>query len=88
MTEDGKPYYSWRVFDQSPCGLFSEMREHRVPFFLTLHAHLIIEETLGVIGGKFLPQLFSKVILLFYDIVYGIVSGYSVKEISSFWRER
>jgi len=88
VTDDIKPCYRWKVSNQSICDYCLEVREHRVPFFLTLHAHLIIEETLGVIGSKFLPQLFSKVILLFYDIVYGIVSGYSVKEISIFWRER
>jgi len=88
VTDDIRPCYRWRVSNQSICDYYLEVREQRVPFFLTLHAHLIIEETLGVIGSKFLPQLFSKVTLLFYHIIYGIVSGHSMKEISSFWRQR
>ena len=88
VTDDVKPCYRWRLSNQYICDYYLEVREHRVPFFLTLHAHLIIEETLGVIGTKFLTQLFSKVILLFYDIVYGLVSGHSMKEIGGFWRQR
>lgn len=87
-TDDNKPCYRWRVSNQYICGYDLEVAEHRVPFFLTLHAHLIIEETLEGIAMKFQPQLFSKIIDLFYDIIHGLVSGYSMKEISSFWRQR
>ena len=87
-TDDIKPCYRWRIVNQIICDYDFEVREHRVPFFLTFHAHLVIEEILEVVLMKFLPELFSDVTLLFYDIVYGLVSGHSMKEISNFWRSR
>jgi hypothetical protein len=87
-TDDTKPCYRWRAHNQFICDYSLEVREHRVPSFLTLHAHLIIEEILTVIAMKFQPQLFSKITDLFYDIIRGLVSGHNMKEISSFWRQR
>ena len=88
VTEDIKPCYKWRVSNQSSCGSFFEVREHRVPSFLTLHMHLIIEEVLEVVPRKFLPQIFSKITLLFYDIIHGVVSGYNMRDILDFWKRR
>jgi len=88
MTENIKPCYGWRVCNQSSCGSFFKMREHRVPSFLTLHMHLIIEESLEVVARKFLPQIFSKITLLLYDVVHGVVSGYSMRDILDFWKRR
>ena len=88
MTEDIKPCYRWRVGNQSSCGSFYEVREHRVPSFLTLHMHLIIEDALEVVARKFLPQIFSKITLLFYDVIHGVVSGYSMRDILDFWKRR
>ena len=88
ITEDIKPCYRWRVSNQSICGYELEVAEHRVPFFLTLHMHLVIEEILHTLAMKLEPQPFSKITLLFYDVIHGLVSGYNMKEISSFWRQR
>ena len=86
ITEDIKPCYRWRVCNQSSCDSFFEVCEHRVPSFLTLHMHLIIEDILSFIGMKFLPKILSKITLLFYHVVYGIVCGYNMKEILDFWK--
>lgn len=86
VTDDIKPCYRWRNSNQYICDSYFDMEEHRVPFFLTLHAHLIIEETLEGIAIKFLPQLFSKITSLFYDIIHGFVSDYNMKEILDFWK--
>ena len=87
-TDDIKSCYRWRNSNVHICSYDLEVAEHRVPFFLTLHTHLIIEETLHNLALKFIPQLFSKTTFLFYDIIHGLVSSYSMKEISDFWRQR
>lgn len=87
-TDHIEPYPRWRAFDDSIVEWNLEVAEHRVPFFLTLHAHLIIEATLENIANKFLPKLFSRITSLFYDIIHGFVSGYNMKEISNFYRQR
>lgn len=88
MTEDIKPCYRWRVCNQASCGSFFKVCEHRVPSFLTLHMHLIIEEALEVVGRKFMSQIFSKITLLFYDVIHGVVSGYNMRDILDFWKGR
>lgn len=88
VTEDIKPCYRWRISNQSSCGSFFEVREHRVPFFLTLHVHLIVEWILEDMSRKLVPQVFSKVTLLFYDVVHGFVCGYGMRDILEFWKGR
>jgi hypothetical protein len=87
ITEDTKPCHRWRFSNQTKCGSDFEVREHRVPSFLTLHAHLIIEETLENVTNKLLPQPFSKITLLFYHIFHGFIAGYRMKEIYIFWHQ-
>jgi hypothetical protein len=86
VTDDVKPAFRWRQSNQYVCDFLFEPREHRVPLFLSLHAHLIIEQTLECLALKLLPQLFSRVTLLFYDVVHGFVCAYSMKQIVAFWR--
>jgi len=50
--------------------------------------HLIIEKVLEVVAMKFLPQIFSKITLLFYDIIHGVVSCYNMRDILDFWKGR
>lgn len=88
MTDDIKPCYRWRMSNQSVCGSFFEVCEHRVPSFLTLHVHLIIEDALEVVAGKFLPQIFSKITLLFYDVIHGLICAYDMRDILDFWKRR
>jgi hypothetical protein len=48
---------------------------------------LRIEEALESLALRFLPQLFSKVTLLFYHVFHGFVCAYSMREIVVFWRD-
>lgn len=88
VTDDVKPCYRWRNYDQTEIGFTFYVYEHRVLFFLTLHAHLIIEETLENLTRILLPQLFSKITLLFYDVIHGLICAYNMKDILDFWRTR
>jgi hypothetical protein len=85
VTDDVKPAFRWRNSNQSVCDYTFAPCEHRVPFFLSLHAHLIIEESLESLMLRFLPQVFARVTLLFYHVVHGFVCGYSMREILRFW---
>lgn len=63
--------------------------EHRVPSFLSLHAHLRMEENLEDLASKTIfPQFAFKKLLLVYDIIHGLICGYGMKEILVFWRNR
>jgi len=86
VTEDSKLAFRWRAFNASTCDFYFEVRQHRVPFFLSLQAHLRIEETLESLARTFLPHLLSRVTLLFYHVIHGLVCAYSMPEIIVFWK--
>lgn len=89
MTDDVGSMFRWRNSNQHVCGFCGfEPREHRVPFFLSLHGHLIIEQSLEYLALELVPQLFSNGFLLFYDVLHGFVCGYSMGEILVFWKTR
>jgi len=62
---------------------------HRLPFFLSLHAHLVLEEKIedlwNIFGGAFREP---KIILLIYDIIHGVICAYNMKQILEFWKNR
>lgn len=89
-TDNNEPCYRWRYCEEYVCGSTPEFYpyKHQVPFFLTLHAHIVIETTLESVARKFIPKLFSKIINLFYDVVHGFVSSHNMKEILNWWKER
>jgi hypothetical protein len=51
-----------------------------------LHGHLVLERILESFAMKLLPRLFSKVWLLFYTVVHGLICGFSIRESVVFWR--
>ena len=62
--------------------------QHRVPRFLSLHAHLRIEETLEDLAHLVFPQFAFKPLLLPYDIIHGVICGYGMRGILNFWTAR
>jgi hypothetical protein len=64
------------------------LEEHRVPWFLSLHAHLRIEETLQDLASLVLPQFAFKPLIFPYVFLHGLICGYDMKEILRFWRCR
>jgi hypothetical protein len=63
--------------------------EHRFPWFLSLHAHLRLEECLEDLSDKSIyPKFLFKPLQLPYDIIHGFICGYSMREILSWWRSR
>lgn len=88
ITEDSKLIYRWRVGNQSCYDSYLEWHVHRVPFFLSISAHVTIEWILGSLGRCLIPRLFENLFFLFYDVVYGVVCAHGMKEILTFWKLR
>ena len=86
VTDDVEPAYRWRNSNQNLIGYDYGVCEHRVPFFLSLHAHLVVEEKLEYLGLKFMPKLLCNVWLLFYTVTHGFVCGFSMRESILFWK--
>jgi hypothetical protein len=57
---------------------------HHVPFFLSLHAHLRIEEFLCHVSEKFLGSFLCRPLMFPYHFIYGLVSCHSVRDILEF----
>jgi hypothetical protein len=62
--------------------------KHRVPWFLSLHAHLRMEKTLEDFAHLIFPQFAFKPLLLTYDIIHGLICGFGLREILEFWKSR
>ena len=63
------------------------VQEHRVPFWSSLHMHLTFERMLEY-WVRVISPFVCRGSLLPYDLVYGFVCGFGMKEIVSFWRSR
>jgi len=61
---------------------------HRVPWFLSLDAHLRIEEALEDLSNMIFPQFAFKKLLFVYDVLHGIICAYNMKEIWGWWKNR
>ena len=61
--------------------------KHRVPWFLSLHAHVIIEEVFEDLISVIVRFQYRK-LLFFYDVVHGLVCAFDMKDIIDFWRRR
>ena len=64
------------------------VRKHRVPFFLSPYAHIVIEQKLEFIFGAIFQQFICRGTCLIYDILHGILCAYGAREIMDFWRSR
>jgi len=78
--------YAWKKWVGIPTKFDVGVCRHRVPFFLSLHAHVKIEETIADLGGIVFPQFTCKILRLPYDILHGLICGYNMKEILDFWK--
>ena len=78
----GKEWVGVSVF-----GKTLSKHRHRFPWFLSLHAHLRLEECVEDFY-PFYPRFLFRYLLLPYDILHGFVCGYSMREILSWWRSR
>jgi hypothetical protein len=88
---DGKDQwvYAWKDWATvSRWGKNVSKHQHRISWFLSLHAHLRIEETVEDLAHLVFPQFAFKPLLLPYDIVHGIICGYSMRGILNFWTTR
>jgi hypothetical protein len=78
------PFQEWVAvpikYDVSFC-------EHRVPWFLSLHAHVVIEEVLEDLVRVVVRFPYKK-LLFFYDIIHGLICAYGMKDILDFWKQR
>lgn len=61
--------------------------EHRIPWFLSLHAHVKIEEVLEDLIRVVVRFPYKK-LLFFYDIIHGLICAYDMKDILDFWKRR
>jgi hypothetical protein len=92
ISDTDKWVYTWKEF----VGGFSILHpqymfcfwEHRVPFFLSPHAHIIIERTLENLTRALFQQFPCRKTLLVYDILHGIICAYNAIEILHFWNGR
>jgi hypothetical protein len=64
------------------------VQPHRVPWFLSLHAHLRSEEALEDLSNVIFPQFAFKKLLFVYDVLHGIICGYGMKEMLEWWKNR
>jgi hypothetical protein len=81
--------YAWKVWVGGAKVGGAAINKHRVPFFLSLHAHLRIEETVEDLFNKTIfPQFAFKKLLLPYDIIHGLICGYNMREILRWWKSR
>ena len=89
---DGKDQwiYAWKEWvNVAKSGKSQSKHQHRIPWFLSLHAHLRMEETLEDLVNKMIfPQFAFKTLLLPYDIIHGIICGYNMREMLDYWRSR
>jgi hypothetical protein len=88
-AEDGWTY-AWKEYvgDAVIVKYGLALMKHRIPHFLSLHAHLRIEETLEDLAHLIFPQFAFKTLLLPYDIIHGIICGYNMREMLDYWRSR
>jgi len=63
------------------------MNNHRVPSFLSLHAHLAIEHCLEKLWHIF-DQFPFKSLFFVYDFLHGIICSYNMREILKWWSAR
>lgn len=61
--------------------------KHRVPFFLSLHAHIKIEEVLERLISV-VVRFQCKNLLFFYDLIHGLICAYGMRDILYFWKQR
>jgi hypothetical protein len=62
---------------------------HRVPWFVSLHAHLRIEEALeDLLNMTIFPQFAFKKLLFVYDVLHGVICAYNMKEILEWYKKR
>jgi hypothetical protein len=61
---------------------------HRVPWFLSLHAHLRSEEALEDLTNMIFTQFPFKKLLFVYDVLHGTICAYNMKEILEWWKNR
>lgn len=88
---DGKDQwvYAWKEWvGVAKFGKSISKHQHRIPWFLSLHAHLRIEETLEDFYHLIFPQFAFKPLLLIYDIIHGLICGFDIREILEFWKSR
>ena len=65
------------------------VQSHRVPFFLSIHSHLTLEEKIEDFWMLARLNRFNpKKLLFIYDVLHGLVCGYTMQEIITFWKRR
>jgi hypothetical protein len=84
--------YPWKEFTAVASYFSSEyfctIAKHRVPYFLSLHAHLSIEHALESLWNVFFAQFPFKNLMLVYDILHGLICSFNMREILEWWRGR
>jgi hypothetical protein len=89
VTSDDKLMwvYTQKEFIGTVSEYYVDVFEHRVPFWSSLHMHLTFERMLEY-WVRVISPFVCRGSLLPYDLVYGFVCGFGMKEIVSFWRSR
>lgn len=81
--------YALKEYAPMPSEFGIAVCEHRVPFFLSLQAHVKIEDIVRDSGLRiFVFPQFDGILRFPYDLIHGIICGYNMKEILEFWRPR
>ncbi|MCJ7633947.1 hypothetical protein MUP77_16370 [Candidatus Bathyarchaeota archaeon] len=61
--------------------------EHKIPDFLSVHAHLSIEHVIEASWNLFAQFPFKR-LLFGYDVLHGLICVFKMKEILEWWRTR
>lgn len=80
--------YPRKRYEFTSSGYSIRIQNHRVPWFLTLHLHILLERVIMEGRSRFLGQFPFTPLFLPYDILFGVICGYNMREILWFWRGR
>ena len=88
MIEDKLEWiYPWKEWVGVPTKYDVGLCKHRVPWFLSLHEHVIIEQLLEDLVAAVARFPYKK-LLFFYDVVHGLICACDMKDILDFWKRR
>jgi hypothetical protein len=79
--------YPWKEWVGIPIKYDIGLCEHRVPWFLSLHGHVVVEEVFEDLI-RIIVRFPYKKLLFFYDVIPGFVCGYGMRDILDFWEHR
>jgi hypothetical protein len=84
--------YPWKEYTGVASVFFSAQMyrfcDHRVPWFLSLHAHLAIEHILEGLWNLLFIQFPFKNLLFVYDALHGVICSRNMNEILEWWNAR